>query len=282
MPNMQDRGARHARHGRPVLWLAIALVGAGAGLLWFMRRAHAAPSFAGTNVIVVLVDALRADRLGAFPRGAATSPFIDELAERAVRFENASSTASQTVPSVLSLWSSAYPSRHGNSYFHDTASFRLPERKTSPQVPDALPLMAQLFGERGYRTGAVVTNPWLQSKWGFARGFERYEFISRARGPVVNRTGLEMIDAWDAERPFLLYLHYMDVHFPRHPLDAFQETFTAGLPGKNVYVNGEFPDLSDEDRDYSIAAYDACVRSMARCCASSCRSSKNAGSTTQP
>jgi arylsulfatase A-like enzyme len=122
--------------------------------------------------------------------------------------------------------------------------------------------MAEHFRDRGYRTGAVVTNPWLQPKWGFARGFERYEFINRGRGPIVNRTGLEMIDGWGRERPFLLYLHYMDVHFPRLPRSEFKQAFSAGLPGKSVYANDVYPDLSEEDRLHSLAVYDACVRSM--------------------
>jgi arylsulfatase A-like enzyme len=259
---MQDQVARSGTQRRLALWCGLALACVGAGLFWFVRKSHAAPSFEGANVVVVMIDTLRADRLGLHPRGQATSPFIDELAERSVNFENATSTAPQTVPSVLSLLSSAYPSRHGNHYFHKTSSFRLPERKTLPQVPDELPLMGELFQARGYRTGAVVTNPWLQAKWGFDRGFDQYEFINRARGPVVNETGLRMIDGWNRQRPFLLYLHYMDVHFPRLPLDPFKEVFTAGLPGKNVYGNHGFPDLTDEDRIYSIAAYDACVRSM--------------------
>lgn len=259
---MQDLGARSGSQGRVVLWIGLALACAGAGLLWFMRTSNAPDPLEGANVVVVMIDTLRADRLGLDPGGRATSPFFDELAQRSVRFERATSTAPQTVPSVLSLLSSAYPSRHGNQYFHQTASFRQPERKTPPQVPDQLPLMAEHFKARGYRTGAVVTNPWLQPKWGFDRGFERYEFMSRARGPVVNQTALGMIDGWDRRRPFFLYLHYMDVHFPRDPREPFKEVFTAGLPGKNVYVNGKYPDLTDEDRDYSIAKYDACVRSM--------------------
>jgi len=261
-PSMQQRSRRTRNSGRTGLWFALALACAGAGLIWFMRASRAATSLEGANVVVIMIDTLRADRLGQHPRGLATSPYFDELAQRSVRFTDTTATSAQTVPSVLSIWSSAYPSRHGNQYFHKTASFRVPERKTTPQVPDRLPVLAELFRERGYRTGAVVTNPWLQAKWGFDRGFERYEFLKRAHGPVVNQTGLELIDGWDDKRPFLLYLHYMDVHYPRLVREPFKAEFTAGLPGKHVYVNGAFPDLDEADREFSLALYDASVRSM--------------------
>lgn len=258
---MRDSDARRGARLRAWPVLGLAILGA-AGLAWFARESAAAPSLADSNVVVVLVDALRDDRLGRERRGLPTSPFLDELTRRSVRFDGASSTSAQTVPSVLSLLSGVLPSRHGNQYFHDTASFRRPERGTLPQVPATLPSMAGLLRARGYRTGAVVTNPWLQEKWGFARGFERYEFASRARGRVVNTTALEIVDGWDRERPFFLYLHYMDVHFPHRPLAPFKGAFTEGLPGEHVYANRAFPDLSDEDRDFSLALYDECVRSM--------------------
>ncbi len=185
------------------------------------------PALEGANIVLVMVDTLRADHLGSFGYARPTSPFLDQLADASIAFSNVVAPASQTVPSMLSLWSGVYPNQHGNQYFPGIRAFRVPTPNTEPKVPDDLPLMAEYLQARGYRTAAVVTNPWLRKSYGFARGFEVYhhlEAVPAPRGPAINDLAREIIDRWKGEK-FLLYLHYMDVHIPFDPKPKYRADF---------------------------------------------------------
>jgi hypothetical protein len=221
---------------------------------------------AGSNLILVVADALRADHLGSYGYRRPTSPFIDKLAESSVLFESTISAASQTVPSVLSLMSSQYPSRHGNQYFHRTNSFRAPRRKARPKVPDSLPLLAELLQAGEFRTAAVVTNPWLSPRYGFDRGFETYrslpEEVGRnaiVNGSAVNQAAEKLLDDFGSER-FFLYLHYMDVHNPYQPREPYRSAFVKQLVGRKVYRNGPVPKATKRDIRFTEAHYDGGIR----------------------
>lgn len=223
---------------------------------------------AGANVVVVLADTLRADQLGAYGSAKPLSPFLDELARESLLFENAWAASAQTAASVLSLWSGVYPHRHGVQYYWRTRGFHPRRIRGEPHAPDDLPLLAELFAAQGYRTGAVVTNPWLDPRFGFARGFERYEHLpsrrvkeAHASGTQVNELARELLESWQGQR-FLLYLHYMDVHSPYAPPAPYRERFVAGRPGRNVYKNGPRPELRPEDVAYTRALYEAEVRAF--------------------
>ena len=224
-------------------------------------------SLSEASVLLVVADALRADHLGCYGYDRPTSPFLDELAERAVLFESATGTASHTVPSVLSLLTSARAARHGNLFFPKTQSFRAPRRRVRPAVPEGLDTLAERFRRGGFRTGAVVSNPWLAARYGFDRGFERYLHVAKktadrdhVRGGEVNRSARELLEAWRGER-FFLYVHYMDAHSPYDPPEPHRSRF---LPARGAYVyrNGPLPDLSEADLHFTRALYDAEIRSL--------------------
>jgi arylsulfatase A-like enzyme len=237
-------------------------VGAGFALACGGRGAP----LAGANVLLVLVDTVRADHLGCYGYPLPTSPFIDVLARRGVLFERATSPASQTVPATLSLLSGVYPQRHGNQYYPQTGSVRLPAAGARPKAPPELPLLAEHLAQRGYRTGAVVGNPWLRPEYGFARGFERYEHLpvarrSRIRAQQVNEVARAILGDWRRER-FLLYLHYMDAHGPYIPGERFRAAFAPSEPGQGVYRNGPAPDVSPQDLAHTRGLYDASIREL--------------------
>jgi arylsulfatase A-like enzyme len=188
----------------------------------------------GANVVLVLVDTLRADHLGCYGYSEPTSPFLDQLARRAVAFENVTSASSQTIPSVVSLWSAVYPTVHGNQFFPKTGSYRVQKPRVQPVIPADIPLLAELFRGRGYRTAAVVTNPWMRQAYGFGRGFDEYHYLSGendskwalVNARAVNDLALELMNAWKEER-FLFYLHYMDAHFPYISPEPYRSRFAA-------------------------------------------------------
>ncbi len=227
----------------------------------------AAPPAARPNVVVLMIDTLRADHLGCYGYSRQTSPSIDRFAARSVLFERAVASAPQTVPSVLSMWTGLYPSRHGNQYFLRTDSFRAGKKGIAPQVPANVALLAESLQSRGYRTGAIVTNPWLRARYGFARGFDVYRRPKAepgkryAKADAVNREGGELLAQWKDAQPFFLYLHYMDVHWPYDPLPTYRSVF-ATTHGRRFYVNGRAPNASARNASFTRDLYDADIRGL--------------------
>lgn len=257
---MAPRTLELTQRDAPQRWLSALLLFAGA-----IGCAEAPSPITGSNVLLVVVDALAAGHLGSYGYDKPTSPFIDSLARRSVLFESAISTASQTVPSTISLLSSTYPSRHENHYFSLTRSFRRPESGVRPMIKDSTPLMAELFRAAGYRTVAVSANPWIRERYGFARGFDEFHFLpashEQPRAPLLNAAARAVFRASN-ERPFFLYLHYMDVHNPYSPPARYREQFTAGMRGRNLRSNGPMPDASAPDVAVTRALYDAEIRAL--------------------
>jgi len=182
------------------------------------------------SLLLVTVDTLRADHLGCYGYPHETSPRIDALAARGVRFEDASVAWPKTWASVASLLTGTHPGTHG-------------VRVVPRRVPDSLPLLAELLGEAGYATAAVVANVNVGRKLGFDRGFDRFveswlEGWEREVGdmPYVNAPGrvkrftnAEVVTdqalAWaaslEAGAPFFLWVHYIDPHGPYAPPPGF-------------------------------------------------------------
>jgi arylsulfatase A-like enzyme/predicted Zn-dependent protease len=193
------------------LGLALSLLGFAA----CANREEPLPS--RTNVVLVTIDTLRADRLGAYGNGSGLTPNLDELARSGVVFENASAVAPLTLPSHASILTGTYPLHHG---IRDNGGFHLgPENVT----------LAEILEARGYRTGAFVGAFVLDSRWGLDQGFERYfddfdfaSFEDVSLG-AVSRPGDEVLEEslrWMSEAkkgPFFAWLHFYDPHAPYEP-----------------------------------------------------------------
>ena len=180
--------------------------------------AHGAqgPDARPPNVVMVVVDTLRADRLSCYGYPRATSPFLDRLAEEGARFEQHAAQFAWTVPSMVSLFNGRY----------------LPTART--RLLEDGPSLAETFQRAGYRTVAVVANQLLSPSGGFDRGFDRYDVgPSKLPGPREapvdgSRDLDELIDELLAlidgaagadpgggeEPPWFLYVHAMDPHDP--------------------------------------------------------------------
>jgi len=179
------------------------------------------------NVIILLIDTLRSDRIGAYGAKNMLSPNTDRMAREGFCFEHAIAPCSWTKPSVASLFTGLYPARHGaignlTSY---TGLCRLePEHIT----------LGERLKTAGYRTAAVVRNPHITPRYGFDQGFD--EFILPDRdGKAVLAQALEWIDDHQTEEPFFLYIHIMDPHLPYTPPDSFREKYIEGQPGEGAF-----------------------------------------------
>lgn len=184
-------------------------------------------------IVLVLVDTLRDDYLGAYGFEGDISPRIDELAATGVRFANSYSQAPWTKPAVASLFTSLYPSGHGITNHEGNFAGGGTGAQRLGILGDAAHTLAERLQELGYRTAAFVANPWLGSGYGFDQGFELYD-DELAGNEVAARDVLARAQDWVDERepgePWFLYLHLMDVHGPYHAADADVER-ASGFAG---------------------------------------------------
>jgi arylsulfatase A-like enzyme/Flp pilus assembly protein TadD len=189
------------------------------------RAAGEAPGRArGIDVLLVSIDTLRADALGAYGRSDAGTPWADRLAREGVRFETARAHNVVTLPSHASLLSGRLPLAHG---VRDNSGFRFPKDVDT---------LATVLGAHGYRTGAFVSAFVLDSRFGLDRGFGVYDDTVRgtgARGAFVvpERPGSETVAAavrWleaGGDTPSFLFLHLYEPHAPYEPPEPFASRF---------------------------------------------------------
>lgn len=212
----RSRGLRYVCH--PAFAVITLLVTAAALLQPNLRR-PAAPE--GPSFLIILIDTLRADHIGAYGYPRSTTPHLDEWAQEATVFEAGLAQASWTKPSIASLFTSLFPTVHrtGNGLgdrrhvVDGRLEFR-PKPKASPstsqRLPDALVTAAEVFRNAGYRSAGFVTNALVGKDEGYGQGFETY----RTRA-MTDEKVTEYGNRWikrNRDRPFFLYLHYFAPH----------------------------------------------------------------------
>jgi arylsulfatase A-like enzyme len=195
------------------------------------------------NVIIILVDALRADHLGCYGYHMKTSPNIDELAGAGVLFSMAMSPSSWTKPSVPSLFTSLYPSRHGvfEGSSKDTRGYI-----TSDILQDSLLTIAEVFHQNDYSTFAFVHNAHLKGFLGFSQGFDIYNDRA-ANVEEINSEFLHWLKE-KSDQPFFAYLHYLDVHWPYRP-PAPYDTIFGDFKSEIDFYSEEWKSLRDRIND---------------------------------
>lgn len=180
--------------------LAALLLGLALGLGAAGCRKEAAappPSFAGSNVVIVLIDTLRQDRLGAYGYERETSPHFDALARESVLFEQSHTPAPWTLPAIVSAFTSTWPTEHG-------------VLSTGQRIGPGLVPLAERLRRRGYRTGAFIANPHAGRGSGMDTGYEHLV----ASDFVVDQLAVARWLDQRGEQPFFLYLHSVEPHHP--------------------------------------------------------------------
>ena len=185
-----------------------------------------------TNVLLVTLDTLRADRLGSYGYGEAGTPHLDALADRGLRFSRATTVTPLTLPAHASLLTGTYPAFHG---VRDNGGFYLDEQHTT---------LAEILASNGFRTGGFVGAFVLDSRWGIAQGFERFfddfdlgDFEQAAGMDAIQRSGKEVVDQaleWlrrDDDRPFFAWVHLYDPHTPYAAPEPYRSRFPATRSG---------------------------------------------------
>lgn len=218
------------------------------------------------NVVVIVVDTLRADHLSQYGYERATSPALEEFSKQSTLFSAAYSTSSWTQPSVASLFTGLLPARHGVV-------------KQSTILPAEFDTLAGLLLEHGWQTAGWSGNLFIGRKTGFDRGFEHFE---GHEGKVLvypdAQHMLERVESWlqvarQPDRPSFLYFQPMNCHGPyrvpaeyrsallgRAPSDRFD--YNDGLM-KSILKGGELAAREQVTADYLESLtdqYDTAVR----------------------
>ena len=153
------------------------------------------------NVLILLMDTLRADRLGCYGYPRSTSPVVDSLAAGGTLFTRCYAPSDYTQASTASLFTGQYPLAHGYVNSH----YVLEEAKVT---------MAEIFAEGGYRTAAFIANGLAGRKYRMDQGFEEHFEKNRASAPELAEAATEFIGRQTGGQPFLAYMHFLDVHDP--------------------------------------------------------------------
>ena len=172
------------------------------------------------NVVLIVSDTMRRDRVGIYG-GSAGTPVFDGFARRNLYFTQAYTQAPWTKPSITTLFTGLYPSQHRVGQEHLVAGGLV----ETDVLGDDLVTLAEAMLEAGYRTAAVVSNPWLKKEFGFGQGFEVYDdsFASTAaEGHRVSTAAIELLRELPEGEPYFFYVHYMDSHGPYGPLSRAQ------------------------------------------------------------
>jgi arylsulfatase len=233
----------------------------------------------GTNIVLISVDALRADHLGCYGYSRDTSPFLDKLAEEGILFSNAIVQWPKTQPSMASMLTGAYPWQEA---IDTTASYGLPR---------SLTLMSERLKKEDFSTLAVVSNYNLGKNFGFNKGFDVFieswmDEFTRKKGKQIfrNRPGLvkeftnatlvtnqalNLLETYSSEEKFFMWIHYMDTHGPYIPPKSYQNFFADWTPGEAIpvddipqYQRQSKPDSQEiiVDPEYYRAQYDREIR----------------------
>ena len=202
---------------------------------------------ADCNVVLISMDTVRADHLGAYGHGRDTSPNVDRFALHATVFENAISQSAWTLPSHGSMMTGLYPGRLDVSHY--------PARRSLPKVP----MLAEQFRRAGYATAAFTGGGFVASHFGFSRGFDVYSSDGRRF-----EHNMEEALSWlkqHGKRRFFLFLHGYDAHRPYY--STAEDKAAVGLVGKRVPERRGFCTKANRkkpaDLDVVLQYYDASI-----------------------
>lgn len=190
------------------------------------------------DVVLVVIDTLRADKLNAERNYVPLMPNLNALAENAVHFTEAYSQETFTKPSVASILSSLHPEVHGVNFGIWTPAQlgKVTGLNREVQVDvfsHQLPSLPAMMKQAGYTTIGLQTNMQLHPESGFDYGFDNYYYLGDVPADIVTSQAVAALES--TNNPVFLYVHYMDPHLPYSP------------PKDVIAAFGKVPDISTED-----------------------------------
>ncbi|MBN2445512.1 MAG: sulfatase [Phycisphaerae bacterium] len=207
------------------------------------------------NVILYMVDTLRADCLGCYGHRTVKTPAFDRLASEGTLFESAIAPSSWTRPSIASILTGLHPQVHGAEQNPDV-------------IPDAIITLAEALKADGYATCCITTNPNMGSFFGFSQGFDEFQELYERRVAGYVDGGRELVTPSDevtrraikwleqAPEPFLLVTLTVDPHTPYAPparFDTYGGDYAGNVQGHGAWLKRK--DLSEADKQRIRSLY---------------------------
>ncbi len=203
--------------------LAAAAALTAAALVGMSGCGKAPPLPRPSDLLLVVIDCLRADHVGTYGYERATTPHLDRLAAEGVTFTRAFSQSHWTRGSVPSLLSGLYPSEHGLL----TVDRNRRGEVIGPALSDGVELVSEPLQAAGFATALIGEQYQLSRNFNFNQGFDFY--LNQTDGAAnVNRNYLRWLGAQEEGRPTFVYLHYLDLHWPYCPRDWAKGMFSSG------------------------------------------------------
>jgi arylsulfatase A-like enzyme len=248
------------------------------------------------NVILIVMDTVRADHLSLYGYERETCPSLRALAEEAVTFTRAISPSNTTLPSHASLFTGLYPRQHG-------------AHRKPPDFPEGRPLLdefetiAEVLLQKGYSTSAVVSNwGYVNERFGLAQGFQYFDcrraipFLQPSYSPylrtqiygilrdflapsafelhtrrarAITAQACRLVDrAKKADRPFFIFINYMDAHVPYYPPAPYDAEFLGRQKPITTHeyfdlfkkVMEQRGDISKKERENLVSQYDGAIK----------------------
>ncbi|MCA9511778.1 MAG: sulfatase [Myxococcales bacterium] len=247
---------------------AVALSFAAAGCGDADRGTDRAPA-RPPSVVLVTIESLRTDHVGAYGGRSATrpdvaiTPTLDALAAEAVTYERAHSVTSWTLASHASLFTGLYPAAHQT-------------QRPRGSLGEGYDTLAEVLARAGYQTAGVVSGPYLRRMHGLVQGIEWLDEApagvvparahSDVTNPAMERGLIEFVELRrDAERPFFLFAYFWDPHFdflPPAPYDAmFVDDGVERIDVHDFDTSDTIhPGISEAELDFVLSQYDGEIR----------------------
>jgi arylsulfatase A-like enzyme len=226
-----------------------------------------------SNVLLIGVETLRADHVGCLGYDRDTTPTLDRLAREGTVCTRNMSTSGWTLPSVMSVMTSLYPTVHRAQTYRDKLS-------------GGITTLAEVMKAEGYTTVGVVGNPTIEGKYGFSDGFDLYDDFTVSldldmdifrkhneiggdrhltnNNELVTKVAVKWLEAGPAE-PFLLFVFYFDPHYdyiPPAPFDTmFDPDYEGHMDGRGMKKEPRHSQRPpDRDLQHLLALYDGEIR----------------------
>jgi arylsulfatase A-like enzyme len=183
------------------------------------------------GILLISIDTLRPDHVGAYGYPRPTTPRLDALAREGLLAEDAVSTSSWTLPAHLSLLTSVDPGAHGGVDLEHGFNGRIPT-------------LAETLKRAGFATQAVTSHLYVSSVYGVDRGFDHLDFHQDRKATDVADRAMDVLDR-HGDRPFFLFLHFYDPHWHYDPPASTRAAFERPYQGN---VTGLWQDFSKRER----------------------------------
>jgi len=213
------------------------------------------------HVLLISLDALRADHLSCYGYDRHTTPFLDELAAQGARFSFASVNTHGTPSSHTTMLSSLYQETHRVWANPGSGSRR------APSIPPGIELLQEILGREGWATAAVTGGGWMSASYGFSRGFDFFSDEGRTADQGADLFVENLDEALAIGRPVFAFFHTYQVHSPYLPPDGYRSLF-GEYPGSIEPTSEALRPLSTnarkhldrDDFDSLVSQYDGEIR----------------------